>query len=270
MQSYKKLRLIGLPLLVLCLYVGQVQARDFIIGINERDIFRFKNEQNYWQGKDVELVEALFRRLSHDYQLVSMPWPRVLKSLEAGLVDMTLSALQLPEREEYAHFSKHPFRYSHYVLFINKQKRQQYEDCQSLLDLLDTDMAIGALRGAVYSDNYYLMMKNKSFAQRLVFVDEDARLPGLILRNRVDAYIESEIEGAFYLAQRPKYNEQIEPLFRITNEKDAASKLMFSKKTVPQSIINEFDIALIDLHTSGEYRRISDEYNPLIWSGDGD
>lgn len=240
-------------------------GQSLTIGVNERDIFRYKNEQDYWQGKDVELVKALFSRLPYKYQMVSMPWPRVLKSIEVGLIDMTLSAIQLPEREVYARFSKHPFRYSHYVLFVNKQKRHLFKDYDVLSDLLNSDVLIGALRGAVYSDEYYLMLQQNEFAQRLVFVDDDKRLPSLILLGRVDAYIESEIEGAFYISERPQYDTQIEPLFRITNEQNAASRLMFSKKTIPQSLINEFDIALIDLHLSGDYQRISNQYNPLNW-----
>ena len=250
-------------LLTFC--VLPVNSQSLTIGINERDIFRYKNQQDDWQGKDVELVEALFKRLPYDYQLVSMPWPRVLKSIEIGLIDMTISATQLPEREKYAVFSNHSFRFSHYVLFINKDKRSLFENTHSLNDLIGVDVTIGALRGAVYSDDYYLAMNNQSFASRLVFVDEDTRLPQLILKNRVDAYIESEIEGAFYLSEQPKYQEQIIPLFRITTERDAASKLMFSKKTVPQSLIDEFDLALSDLHASGDYDRISAKYNLLNW-----
>ena len=260
------MRLVFVVTLCCTVFCAPSFGQTLTIGINERDIFRFKDEQDQWQGKDVELVKALFSRLDYDYQLVKMPWPRVLKSIQMGLIDMTLSAIQVPERDVYARFSKNPFRYSHYVLFINKQKRQLFEGYNGLNDLLNSDVSIGALRGAVYSDEYYAMLKNDQFFQRILFVDDDKRLPRLILMGRVDAYIESEIEGAFYLSEQPKYSNQIEPLLRITNVHNAVSPLMFSKKTVSQSVVNEFDTALLELHQSGDYQRISTQYNPLNWN----
>ena len=88
----------------------QLFSQEFIIGLNERDIYRYKNEQGQWAGKDIALIKAVFRRTPFKYRIVSMPWARVINELKAGTIDMTLAATALPERKKYALFTKNNFR----------------------------------------------------------------------------------------------------------------------------------------------------------------
>jgi ABC-type amino acid transport substrate-binding protein len=78
-----------------------------------------------------------------------------------------------------------------------------------------------------------------------------------VLKGRADGYIESEMEGKHYLLSQPEFGKNIVPLFRITTDEEAGSKLMFSKKRVSVKQVEVFDIALKALHESGEYEKIS-------------
>ncbi len=62
----------------LLLFPIQLISQEFIIGLNERDIYRFKNEEGEWAGKDIELIKAVFRRTPFKYQIVYKTWARVL------------------------------------------------------------------------------------------------------------------------------------------------------------------------------------------------
>jgi len=249
--------------LIICalLLPFSLASHEFIIGVNERDIYRYKDENGAWAGKDVELIKAIFRRTTHKYKIISMPWKRVLKDLESGIVDMTLAAANLPERQAYALFSKQNFRYSHYMLFVHRSKLDLFQSVSTLADLATKDILIGALRGAIYSDSFHTLLNNKEFAEKLAYIDDDQHMPSFVLRGRVDAYIDSETEGKHYLLEKPNYNRNIVPLFRITSNDEGGSKLMFSKKTVSQIEVDEFDTALRDLHSSGEYEVISNKFD---------
>ena len=238
-------------------------GREFIIGVNERDIYRYKDERGAWVGKDIEIVKAVFRRTPYKFKIISMPWSRVLKNIESGAIDMTIAAGTSPERQEYALFSNQPFRYSHYMLFVHKSKLDLFQSSTALADLTSKNILIGALRGAIYSDSYSELLKNKEFVERLAFIGNDQKLSSFILKGRVDAYIDSEIEALYYLLKLPNYSSNIVPLFRITTDEDAKSYIMFSKKTGSQTLVNEFDGALKELHESGEYEQISNKFNPL-------
>jgi len=238
----------------------QVFSQEFVIGFNERDIYRYKDESGNWVGKDIELIDAVFRRTPFKYKIVSIPWARVLKEIEAGTVDMTAAATALPERKKYARFTKNNFRYSHHMLFVHKEKLNLFDSVKVLADLSDVEVTIAALRGAIFYDSYPLLLQNKKFSQRIAYIGNDQDMPGFVLKGRVEGYIDSEIEGKHYLFSQPEYSKNIVPLFRITTDEQAGSKLMFSKKTVSPDQVEVFESALKALHESGEYEEISKRY----------
>ncbi|MEW6983118.1 substrate-binding periplasmic protein [Colwelliaceae bacterium 6471] len=250
--------------LAICMLILTFQSygRELIIGVNERDIYRYIDKNGSWAGKDIELIKAVFRRTPYTFKIISMPWPRVLKGLESGDVDMTLAGSILPERQAYALFSKHVFRYSHYMLFVHKSKLDLFQSVTVLADLTKKDILIGALRGAIYSDSYNELLKNDEFVERLAYIGDDQHMASFVLKRRVDAYIDSEIEGKHYLLKEPDYSNNIIPLFRITSDEEAESNLMYSKKTISQTLVDEFDEALRELHQSGEYEQISKKFDP--------
>ena len=46
-------------LISLILVAFQAFSKEFIIGLNERDIYRYKNEEGEWAGKDIQLIKAV-------------------------------------------------------------------------------------------------------------------------------------------------------------------------------------------------------------------
>ncbi|TPH14014.1 substrate-binding periplasmic protein [Litorilituus lipolyticus] len=238
----------------------QLFSQEFTIGLNERDIYRYKNEHGEWAGKDIELIKAVFRRTPFKYRIISMPWARVIKALESGAIDMTVAATVLPERKKFALFTKNDFRYSHHMLFVNKNKLALFDSVNTLADLANVDVVIAALRGAIFYESYPKLLQNEEFARRIVYISDDQNMSNFILKGRADGYIESETEGMHYLSSQPAYKQNIVPLFRITNDEQAGSKVMFSKARVSPKQVVIFDNALKELHESGEYEKISAQF----------
>ena len=242
----------------------QLFSQEFIIGINERDIYRYKNAQGNWAGKDIDLIKAVFRRTPFKYRIVTMPWARVIKELEAGTIDMTVAATVLPDRKKYALFTKNNFRYSHHMLFVNKNKLDLFDSVNELADVANVDVIIAALRGAIFYEDYPKLLQNEEFSSKIVYISEDQNMSKFVLKGRADGYIESETEGKHYLASQPAYKQSIVPLFRIANDEQAGSKMMFSKARISSKQVEFFDTALKGLHESGEYEKISKRYNSLL------
>ncbi len=237
-----------------------LQAREFVIGLNERDVYRFKNEQNKWAGIDIELINAIANKTPYTFKYIEMTWPRVLKSVERGEIDIALSTSVTEDREKYALFSNEPFRYSLHMLFVRKSKLKSFKSVSKLSDLINAPVTIGALRGAIYSDAYQHLLNNDAFKSRIAFIDNDKRMPNFVLKGRVDGYIESEIEGKAYLTKNPAFEKEIVPFIYLNKEDNISGKLMFSKKTVSQDTVDIFDVALKEIHESGEYQAIMSKY----------
>lgn len=252
-----------LSCLLLLLISLCANAEEYLIGVNERTVYRFKNEAGEWQGKDIELITAIFKRTPHQFKVISMPWTRVLKSLQSGEIHLTVGAALTPERQKYAHFSNQTFRYSYYSLFVRSDRLSRFKGVKSIADIADSNAYIGALRGAVYSDNYYKLIQDPSFYRRISFIDNDKNLPKFALKGRVDGYIEAEIEGIAYLNKNPEIKKQIIPLMRLTDNPDSRNFLMFSKVSVSENEVVLFDKALKDMHTSGEHKSIIEKYSSI-------
>lgn len=247
--------------MLLLTFSTQLLSKELLVGVNQRDIFRFKGNER-WVGIDVELIQATAKQAGYKIEIVDMPWTRVLESIRSGQIDITLAATESPERREYALFSSHRFRASHYVLFVRKTKLPLFKGVQSLADITNTNTLVGALRGAIYSKEHYLLQKNSEFRKRIVLIDNDQSLPQLALKGRVDGYIESDIEGKQYLASSPTYQENIIPFVTINLGKESDTQLMFSKKTVSKQLVEKFDSALLNIHRSGTYDKIIQKYSP--------
>jgi len=242
----------------------QLFSQEFIIGINERDIYRYKNAQGNWAGKDIDLIKAVFRRTPFKYRIVTMPWARVIKELEVGTIDMTVAATVLPNRKKYALFTKNNFRYSHHMLFVNKNKLDLFDSVKELADVAKVEVIIAALRGAIFYEDYPKLLQNKEFSRKIVYISDDQNMSKFVLKGRADGYIESETEGKHYLSSQPAYKRAIVPLFRIADDEQAGSKIMFSKARVSSKQVEVFDTALKKLHESGEYEKISKRYNSFL------
>jgi ABC-type amino acid transport substrate-binding protein len=146
------------------------------------------------------------------------------------------------------------------MLFASKNKLHLFESVKELSDLGNADVIVAALRGAIFYESYPQLLENKEFASKIVYISDDQNMSNFVLKGRADGYIDSETEGKHYLSSQPAYRENIIPLFRITSDDEAGSKMMFSKARITSEQVDIFDVALKDLHDSGEYEQISKLY----------
>jgi len=235
-------------------------SSEITIAINERDIYRFRDADGVWHGKDIELIRALFGRVPYHYKLIAMPWTRVLKSLENGSIDMAVAAAVTPDRQVYARFSREGYRHSYHVLYANIERIDNSSPFVELADIKQSNLLVGAIRGALYSERYQELLQDPEFISKMVFIDYEDSLVEMALKGRIDGFFDSEIEHNYFLKQNPQYIGKFKPLFRISTSQESMSRLIFSKKAVSQAVVDEFDVALAELHASGEYNEIANRY----------
>lgn len=232
------------------------QDKTLTIGIHERANYREKSANGQWYGIDIQLLDAIFAQTAYRYKLVELPWQRTLNSLQQGKVDMTVSAALLPERQNYAWFSKQVFRDGHNVLFTLKSKLPLFENVSSLSKLMNKNLRLGVVRGVSYSDEYDELASETWFSSNLIYLADTAPLADMLIHNRIDAYLDSEYGGMKIISENPDYQHQIRSVIRITSPEEAQTHLMFSKKTVTPEVVAIFDAALATLISDGTYQAI--------------
>lgn len=126
--------LIGLTTLLLLTGTSALMAQKklFFIGDNDFPPFSFKQEGKI-VGRDVEIVEAIAKRLKFEINIALFPFKRLLEFTKAGKCDGSFALFKTPEREQFAHYvTAKPLHESTYKLFVLKGKSFPFTSLEHL------------------------------------------------------------------------------------------------------------------------------------------
>lgn len=210
-------------------------------------------------GLDVRLTNRVLERSG--YRVVyqgDTPWDTLLAQLKTGQIDLVISALRRPEREEYAHFSE-VLRRSVNVLYLSRSTplRPTAKTLDELLTFFeDRKFRLGMVQGYSYGDDT-LDQWLIAHSDQVVRVENDAALFTLVERDQVDGFLIDQIVGAD-ISYRGKFGSLVVE-FPLTLSK-LPYYVIFSKETIPYSVVEAFNKNLLELQESGEYNTIIQEY----------
>jgi polar amino acid transport system substrate-binding protein len=123
-------RKLWLCCLTVALLVFNLQSRAtpvIRVGINSSYApFESVDDRGRLAGFDIDLVNAWARTQGVAIKFVNLPWPRLLESLEAGRVDMVVSAVAIsPERLRRFDFSRPYFQEPQVLLLPVASRREE-------------------------------------------------------------------------------------------------------------------------------------------------
>jgi ABC-type amino acid transport substrate-binding protein len=96
-------------LLLIFLFSQTAFAAPLRIGIHDKPPFAMRDTDGKWVGLGVDLWSAVAEKASLDYELVEVPFERLVPDLEAGRLDAAIGELSIsPELEDRIDFSQ-PF-----------------------------------------------------------------------------------------------------------------------------------------------------------------
>jgi polar amino acid transport system substrate-binding protein len=210
-------------------------------------------------GLDVRLTNKVLERSGYRvaYQ-GDTPWDTLLAQLKTGQIDLVISALKRPEREEYAYFSE-VLRRSVNVLYLSRSTplRTTAKSLDELLAFFEAQkFRLGVVQGYSYGDailDQWLV----DHTDQVVQAENDTALFTLVEQDQVDGFLIDQIVGAD-IAYREKFGDLVVE-FPLTLSK-LPYHVIFSKETVPYSMVEGFNKSLADLQASGEYNGIIKEY----------
>lgn len=136
----RKLLSFFLPFALAAASLTVCAAPPLRVGINSSYApFEAVDDHGRLSGFDIDLVNAWARSQGVTVKFVNLPWPNLLPALEAGRVDMVVSAVAVtPQRLQRFDFSR-PYYHEAQVLLLPRTSR--HEDPRSLT-------AIGVLSGS--------------------------------------------------------------------------------------------------------------------------
>lgn len=243
-------------LLLWCLCCSAWAQESLLVGWSSWHPFSFRDEQQQLQGLDIDLMEAIFNRAGFHANYSEMPWARVLRELEFGTIQLTMSANQTAERDLYARFTL-PYRNEETVLLIRRQDKGRWQEITQLSDLLSRpDFTIGLLRDFDYGTEFRTFMQSPQMQQRLLIRLKMEPLIKLLLAGRIQGVVMDPMG----LQQLNLAGLPLDQLTTLLDIQQTPVHLMLSRRTTTLQQLQRLDEAIRTLLQSPEYGQILARY----------
>ena len=243
-------------LLLWCLCCSAWAQESLLVGWSSWHPFSFRDEQQQLQGLDIDLLEAIFNRAGFHANYSEMPWARVLRELEFGTIQLTMSANQTAERDLYARFTL-PYRNEETVLLIRRQDKGRWQEITQLSDLLSRpDFTIGLLRDFDYGTDFRTFMQSPQMQQRLLVRLKMEPLIKLLLAGRIQGVVMDPMG----LQQLNLAGIPLDQLTTLLDIQQTPVHLMLSRRTTTPQQLQRLDEAIRTLLQSPEYGQILARY----------
>ncbi|HHQ4928990.1 TPA: substrate-binding periplasmic protein [Aeromonas hydrophila] len=243
-------------LLLWCLCCSAWAQESLLVGWSSWHPFSFRDEQQQLQGLDIDLLEAIFNRAGFHANYSEMPWARVLRELEFGTIQLTMSANQTAERDLYARFTL-PYRNEETVLLVRRQDKGRWQEITQLSDLLSRpDFTIGLLRDFDYGTDFRTFMQSPQMQQRLLVRLKMEPLIKLLLAGRIQGVVMDPMG----LQQLNLAGLPLDQLTTLLDIQQTPVHLMLSRRTTTPQQLQRLDEAIRALLQSPEYGQILARY----------
>ncbi|ANT67904.1 ABC transporter substrate-binding protein [Aeromonas hydrophila] len=243
-------------MLLWCLCCSAWAQESLLVGWSSWHPFSFRDEQQQLQGLDIDLLEAIFNRAGFHANYSEMPWARVLRELEFGTIQLTMSANQTAERDLYARFTL-PYRNEETVLLIRRQDKGRWQEITQLSDLLSRpDFTIGLLRDFDYGTDFRTFMQSPQMQQRLLVRLKMEPLIKLLLAGRIQGVVMDPMG----LQQLNLAGIPLDQLTTLLDIQQTPVHLMLSRRTTTPQQLQRLDEAIRALLQSPEYGQILARY----------
>lgn len=158
----------------LSVYAGKA----ITVGITDWPPFMFAQKPPY-RGVSVDVIKEVARRANLPFEIISLPWSRIVFMLKNGTLDCVSSIFKNEERQKFVSYTDAPYFNLTTVFYIaiGPAKRVQVYD-----DLLD--LTVGVVAETEYFDPF-----NKDLRIRKHQVNREEQLFKLLDQGRVDAII---------------------------------------------------------------------------------
>jgi len=200
---------------------------------------QYADEHGKPKGLQIELVEAIARKLNCRLAFVFDNWRGVQKRIEQGAADFTANATPTEDRKRYAYFSE-PYRRDAFVIYVRGQDAHRYQN-QSLRQLLKGGFRLAVTRGYVYGPELDAIIAEPEYQSSIQFLDVAEEAFELVHQGQLDGFIDDPYIMAFKLrSEKHRYHFVRLPLYFEAY----VSAFMFSKKTVSKEFVGRFNAAL--------------------------
>lgn len=255
---YRSVRLLFITIFLGIGISDHALAQDcsFRVGWSEFPPFQTTGETDEPFGLDMDILRlALEETDCHIESYRKAPWSRILKEIENGRIDVTVSANFTEDRNRFAHFSV-PYRAVRFAAFVSSSYHLT-GPIVSIEDLVSAKSILGVIQDAYLPVSIMQFVEEARRSHRTITSDNHKMLFNLLKRKRISMFF-SEISDATLSVAQMVSNRDVNVL-EIEGISDDIH-LIFSRATVSQETVDRIDDALRSVISSTEYNAAFQHY----------
>ncbi len=201
-------------------------------------------------GFSKDVVEVVFKRMGVEVRSIeAYPWKRAITMLEKGHSDALFSANFTESREDFAYYPAETIVDSPWVIWFRDEDGLKFENLDDL-----KDKRIGVVIGYSYTPQFWdFLRRHKNYEE---VVSDEVNFKKLN-EGRVDCIV-AELGNGYYMLNNLDL-KKISPVLDKPIKSDGLY-VIFSKKRVSRSFVNQFSDELRQFKSEDLYRYLYQNY----------
>jgi polar amino acid transport system substrate-binding protein len=229
-------------------------ACELIVGWEPWPPYQFANDEGQLTGVDGDLITAIGTEMGCKLSWVETTWKRQLAGIESGEISAVMSASHTPERAVFGRFSE-IYRQSANHLVVSKALEGQYD---SLEAFLDAGKKLGVMKDYHYGDEVMALLGRDQYGRQV----QDTILSEANLRKLASGRIDGVLMDAFVISSLKREMGVADKLASSSIEVSTDGlHMLFSKVSVDQQTLDNFNTVLSRLQADGSIQKIIDQYS---------
>ena len=227
------------------------QPCNLVLGWHIWPPFQYLDERQKPIGFQIELIKQLEQLTGCKLELRLQSFSENLADISEGKIDLTMDATITQQRTQFGHFSI-PYRREMFVLYV---KAGNVEQCRGveLPQLLKGGFKMSVSKGVLYGDLITQIQQDQELNALLHYSESNHQELQLFKNNKIDGILEDPIVMAYMKRSVPGLRDVTS--CQITTYSGLVS-IIFSKKTVNQSVVERFNRAISELKKDVHYKQL--------------
>ena len=230
------------------------ESCEMTMGLDAWEPYQYMTVGNKVAGLDVELVQAVAKGMDCKLTVVQGSWLELLTLLKEGNVDFVLGASKTEDREKFAYFSE-PYRQERFQLYVRNEHANL--DVADLKAFVEAGHKVGVVNEYYYGDDVATLYADDKLRSMFIGAIISELNVARLLDEEIDGLLEDSFVGASLL-RRKGLDKYIKPHTISMGNSDVY--VMFSKASVTEQQVQQFNTGMAQLRSSGVYEQIVDKY----------
>ena len=228
---------------------------QLIMGWEPWEPYHYEDQEKQVKGLDIELMELIKVETGCKINYQKGDWKTLLTDLKSGKIDFLTGASITDKRKVYARFSD-GYRTESFRLYVRSGESKSFSGF-NMKTLLDNGFRLGITMDYIYNDEVNSLQDDVTYFGNIIAVSTGLINFAKLLEDDIDGFLEDPVVGSSSI-RRQGLENQIELHPYKINTGDV--HVMFSKVSVDESIIMNFNKALAKIRMDGRHERLMDKY----------